>query len=180
MKIVERMSDDIDVVVSGHTHRAYNCTIDGKLVTSAAAFGRVISAIELTIDKRSADVVSKSARNVIVTRDVAKDPAQTAIIEHYRPFYTRVANKVIGTIAGDLSRALNAAGESILGNLLADATLEAASAAPGGGAAVAFMNPGGIRSELLRGPTRDTSRGRSPTPRRSACCRFATGSSFKR
>ena len=62
---------------------------------------------------------------------------------------------MIGTIAGDLSRALNAAGESILGNLLADATLEAASAAPGGGAAVAFMNPGGIRSELLRGPTRD-------------------------
>ena len=87
-KIVERLSDDIDVVVSGHTHRAYNCTIDGKLVTSAAAFGRVISAIELTIDKRSADVVAKSARNVIVTRDVAKDPAQTAIIERYRPFYT--------------------------------------------------------------------------------------------
>lgn len=155
VKIVERLSDDIDVVVSGHTHRAYNCTIDGKLVTSAAAFGRVISAIELTIDKRSADVVAKSARNVIVTRDVAKDPAQTAIIERYRPFYTTVASKVIGTIAGDLSRALNAAGESILGNLLADATLEAARGAPGGGAAIAFMNPGGIRSELLRGPAQD-------------------------
>jgi 5'-nucleotidase len=150
-KIAERMSDDIDVIVSGHTHRAYNCAMDGKLVTSAAAFGRMISVIDLTISKRTGDVLSKSARNVIVTRDVTKDPAQTAIIEHYRPFYAVVADKVVGTIAADLPRAPNAAGESVLGNVIADATLEAANAAPGGGAAIAFMNPGGVRTDLLRG-----------------------------
>ena len=104
LDIAERMSDEVDVIVSGHTHRAYNCVIDNKIVTSAAAFGRLITAIDLTIDKRSAEVVSKTARNVVVTRDVPKDPAQTAIIEHYRPFYATVANRVVGTIARDLTR----------------------------------------------------------------------------
>jgi 5'-nucleotidase len=51
LAITEQMSDDIDVIVSGHTHRAYNCTFDGKLVTSAAAFGRIITAIDLAIDR---------------------------------------------------------------------------------------------------------------------------------
>ncbi len=48
LDIADRMSDEVDVIVSGHTHRAYNCMIDKKLVTSAAAFGRLITAIDLT------------------------------------------------------------------------------------------------------------------------------------
>ncbi len=150
VRIAERLSDDIDVVVSGHTHRAYNCTIDGKLVTSAAAFGRAITAIDLTVDTRGNEVVSKKARNVIVTRDVAKDPVQTAIIDRYRPAYAAVAGQVVGSITADLTRAANAAGESILGNVIADGTLEGARAA-GERADVAFMNPGGIRADLSRG-----------------------------
>jgi 5'-nucleotidase len=149
VQMAERMSDDIDVIVSGHTHRAYNCTIGGKLVTSAASFGRVVTAIDLTIDARTADVVAKRARNVIVTRDVPKDPAQTAIIERYRPEYSKVASQVVGTIAASLTRQQNAAGESVLGNVIADSTLEAAAAH--GGADLAFMNPGGIRADLSGG-----------------------------
>ncbi|RPI56208.1 MAG: bifunctional metallophosphatase/5'-nucleotidase [Acidobacteria bacterium] len=149
--IAERMSDDIDIIVSGHTHRAYICTIDRKLVTSAAAYGRAITTIDLAIDTRTAEVVSKAARNVIVTRDVPKDPAQTVIIERYRPLYSTVAGRVVGTIAADLTRTPNFAGESILGNIIADGTLEAARAAPHAGADVAFMNPGGIRADLTRG-----------------------------
>src|SRR4030095_8148633 len=67
--IARRMSSDIDVIVSGHTHTAYICTFGGKLVTSAAAFGRLITAIDLRIDPSTGDVVSKTARNVVVTRD---------------------------------------------------------------------------------------------------------------
>jgi 5'-nucleotidase len=147
LDIANRMSEDIDVIVSGHTHRSYVCTIDKKLVTSAAAFGRVITAIDLAIDTRTTDVVSKGARNVIVTRDVPKDPAQTAIIERYRPRYATQAGRVIGTIAGELTRAQNFAGESVLGNLIADGTIDLA-VEHGGGAAVAFMNTGGIRADL--------------------------------
>ncbi len=152
VKMAQRMSDDIDVIVSGHTHRAYNCTIDGKLVTSASSFGRAITAIDLAIDQRTADVVSKTARNVVVTRDVPKDPVQTAIIERYRPLYTAVASRVVGTIAADLTRTANAAGESAIGNVIADGTLDAARTAPHGGADVAFMNPGGIRADLTLSP----------------------------
>ena len=148
VRIADRMSDEIDVVVSGHTHRAYNCSIDSKLVTSAASFGRLVTVIDLTISTRTSDIVAKSARNVPVTRDVPKDPAQTAVIEHYRPHYAAVANRAVGTIASDLTRAPNSAGESVLGNIVADATLDGAAAA-GQNADVAFMNPGGIRADLL-------------------------------
>jgi 5'-nucleotidase len=147
VRIADRMSDDIDVIVSGHTHNAYNCTIGKKLVTSAASFGRLITSIDLRIDKRTDEVVSKTARNVIVTRDVPKDPAETAIIDRYRPFYSATANKVVGSIAADISRAANAAGESPLGDVIADAMFESAAKIPGG-AAVAFMNPGGIRTDF--------------------------------
>jgi 5'-nucleotidase len=34
--IVPRFSDAIDVVVSGHTHQAYKCVLDGRLVTCAS------------------------------------------------------------------------------------------------------------------------------------------------
>jgi 5'-nucleotidase len=148
--IVDDMSDDVDVVISGHTHRAYNCFIDGRVVTSAAAFGRVVTAIDLHIDRRTGDVTSKSARNVIVTRDVPRDLAQTALIEHYRPFYATVANKIVGTLGADMRRTPTFAGESALGDMLADVALEAARRVHGAGAEIAFMNPGGIRADFAR------------------------------
>jgi 5'-nucleotidase len=148
VEIANRMKDDIDVIVSGHTHQAYNCTFDKKLVTSAASFGRLITSIDLTIDRATDEVVSKTARNVIVTRDVPKSAEQTAILDRYRPLYEPLANRTVGTIARDITRALNAAGESGLGDVAADAILEATRDAASGGAVLAFMNPGGIRADL--------------------------------
>jgi 5'-nucleotidase len=157
-QIARQISDDVDVIVSGHTHRAYTCTIDGKLVTSAASFGRLITAVDLTLDSRTGDVVKKTARNIPVTRDVQRDPVQTAIIEEYRPMYAAVANRVVGTIARDVTRAPNEAGESALGALIADGTLSAGALVPDGHAVVAFMNPGGIRADLVHGGAPGTPR----------------------
>jgi 5'-nucleotidase len=148
--IARRMSDEVDVIVSGHTHTAYICTFDRKLITSAASYGRLITAIELRIDKRTDEVVSKTARNVIVTRDVAKSPEHTAILDRYRPFHSTVAGKIVGTIAHDITRTPNAAGESALGDVVADAMLEATSDVSTGSPAIAFMNPGGLRADLAR------------------------------
>ena len=67
--IANAMSADIDVIVSGHTHRAYVCTIGSKLVTSAASLSRLITDIDLTVDRGTGRVVKKTARNVVVTRD---------------------------------------------------------------------------------------------------------------
>jgi 5'-nucleotidase len=149
LQIANRMSNDVDVIVSGHTHRAYVCTIGTKLVTSAASYGRLITDIDLRIDKVTDEIVSKTARNVIVTHEVPKNPAQSAILDRYRPFYTAIAHKVIGSIGSDITRRQNAAGESALGDLIADAQMEATKDLSKGGAVVAFTNSGGIRADLV-------------------------------
>jgi 5'-nucleotidase len=150
--LVSRMSDDIDVVVSGHTHAAYICTIDGKLVTSAASSGRLVTDIDLHVRRSDGEVVAKTARNVVVTRDVAKAPAQEALLAHYRPLGDRVGNRVVGSIAASLTRAANEAGEFALGDVVADAFLEAARHTPGAAADIAIWNPGGIRADLVAQP----------------------------
>lgn len=146
--IANQMSPDIDVVVSGHTHAAYICNIGTKLVTSAASFGRLITDVDLTVDRATGDVVKKSARNVIVTRTVPKAPEQTQLIERYQRVAAPIANRVIGRITADITRTPNAAGESALGDVIADAQLEATKPANKGNAVVAFMNPGGIRADF--------------------------------
>ena len=148
VELVTRMTDDIDIVVSGHSHQAYNCTIDGKLVTSASSAGRVITDIDLRVQRSNGDVVAKGARNVVVTRDVEKDAAQTALIARYLPIAEKVGNRVVGTITSSLTRQPSAAGEFPLGNVVADAFLEAATA-PGAGAELAFTNPGSFRADVI-------------------------------
>ena len=152
VELVDRLSDDIDVVVSGHTHAAYNCTIDGKLVTSASSAGRLVTDIDLRVRRSDGTVASKAARNIVVTRDVPKDPAQTALLAQYAPVADKVGNRVVGSIAGSLTRNENAAGESTLGDVIADAFLEAARNEPGGNADLAIWNPGGIRADLVAPP----------------------------
>ena len=150
VKIVRDLSSEIDVVVSGHTHRAYTCTIGRTLVTSADMNGRVISDIDLTVDRRSGDVVSKAARNVVVTRDVEPDLLQSALVARYQTLAAKVALRPAGAIAATISRQVNAAGESPLGDIIADSMLAASSDPTVGGAVVAFVNMGGIRSDLTR------------------------------
>jgi 5'-nucleotidase len=146
--IVNRFDPEVDVVISGHTHNAYNCVINNMLVTSAASFGRVVTDVDLTIDKATGDVVSMSANNNIVTRDVAKDSFITALIAKYNAIAAPLANRVIGSITATITRTANAAGESALGDLIADGQLAATADPAFGGAVVAFMNPGGIRADL--------------------------------
>ena len=148
LPVIATLSPTIRVIVSGHTHESYNCQIDGRTVTSAGSFGRLFTRVMLTIDRSSDAIVQVDARNEIVTRDVARDPAQTAILEEYTPLAAPVANQRIGTIARAITRAKNPAGESALGDVIADAQLAATSAASAGGAVAAFMNPGGIRTDL--------------------------------
>jgi 5'-nucleotidase len=147
--IVNGFDDAVDIVVSGHTHQAYNCVIDNKLVTSAASFGRLVTDIDLEVDLRTGDVTKMSAGNVIVTRDVPKHTLLTALIDRYKVLAAPLANRVIGSITADITRSTNAAGESALGDVIADAQLAATSDPALGGAVVAFMNPGGIRTDLI-------------------------------
>jgi 5'-nucleotidase len=144
-EIVNHLDPAIDVVVAGHTNAAHVCNLGGKLVTSAASFGRLVTDIDLKIDEKSGHVVSMGGRNVIASRDVAKDADQTTIITKYEALSAPLANKVVGTVTADLLKAANLAGQAPLGDVIADAQLEATKA---NGAVAAFMNPGGIRADL--------------------------------
>ncbi|MBS1160625.1 MAG: 5-Nucleotidase domain protein [Proteobacteria bacterium] len=144
--IVGKLDRAVDVIISGHTHRAYNCRIDGRLVTSADRYGTVVSAIDLSLDPLSGDVISARADNVIVRHDrFAKEPQQSALIARYEGLAGPLAGRLVGRLAAALPREFNAAGESALGQLIADAQLAATRAA---GARLALTNPGGIRSGL--------------------------------
>ncbi len=159
--IVGRLDDAVDLVVSGHTHWAYNCRLPNSVgraipVTSAAAFGRLMTSIDLTIDTRTRDVVAAVAENRLVDRNNVLGAAEPiapvaeigAIVANYNAIAAPIANRVIGSITADITRAVTAAGESALGDVIADAQLEATRAADKGGAVIAFMNPGGIRADL--------------------------------
>jgi 5'-nucleotidase len=146
--IVNRFDPAVDAVISGHTHQAYNCQLNNMLVTSASSFGRLVTDVDLTIDRATGEVAQMAANNLIVTRDVAKDAGQTSLLAKYRTFADPIANRVIGSITADITRTTNPAGESALGDVIADAQLAATAPAGFGEAVAAFMNPGGIRAEL--------------------------------
>lgn len=165
--IASRLDPAIKVIVSAHTHAEYRCTISSggvtRLITSASSFGRVLSDITLTINDKSGNLVTASADNIIVGNalnapgtgvirqpDTSKeDPQVQAVVNQYVTASAPLANQVIGRIQGDLTRTGSPQGESALGDVIADAQLAATAPANLGDADIAFMNPGGIRANLL-------------------------------
>ena len=151
--IVSQIDDAVDLVISGHTHQAYNCKLPNAAgravpVTSAAYAGRLVTQFEVALDRGTGDVASVRARNHVVTRDVTPDPLQDALIARYGEIAAPLANRPVGTLLQDITRARTESGESALGNLIADAQLLATTMPSAGGAAIAFMNTGGIRADL--------------------------------
>ncbi|MGI8334598.1 bifunctional metallophosphatase/5'-nucleotidase [Actinomadura scrupuli] len=164
--IAKRLDPSIKVIVSGHTHAEYRCTITTngvtRLVTSAASFGRILSDITLTVDDRTGKLVAAEAANTIVENalntpgpgvvrqdDPSKaDPTVAGIVQQYVTASAPLANKVLGKIQGDLTRTPTAVGESTLGDVIADAQLATTLDPAKGGAQLALMNPGGIRADL--------------------------------
>jgi 5'-nucleotidase len=153
--IANGLDPRVSVIVSAHTHQPYVCRMRGKLVTSAASFGRLVTDIDLTIDRRTKEVTQAEATNKIVTQDVAQDADAKAILDKYTTLAAPLANKVIGSITADIRSARdtpsgqNAAGEQPMGDVIADAMLEATAPTDFGGAVAAFMNAGGVRAGLI-------------------------------
>jgi len=150
--VVRGLDDAVDLVVSGHTHTGYNCKLPNSVgraipVTQASSFGRVLTDINLTVDTTTGDVVSTSVNNVIVDRtNVTPQPQIASIVNGYNALVSPLANSVLGTITAAVGSGASAAGESPAGKLIADAQLAATNAPQFGGAVVALMNAGGVRS----------------------------------
>jgi 5'-nucleotidase len=157
------VDDAVDLIVSAHTHQAYDCLLpvpggQPRLVTQAGFYGRLVTDIRLTLDAGTGDVdraATYEATNVPVTRETA-DPAVQSIVDHWNGRAAEAGDAVVGSVTGDLLRARDASGapvrddESVLGTFVADAQLAGARAVPElGDPVVAFMNPGGLRTDVL-------------------------------
>lgn len=162
VEINDAVDAAVDLIVSAHTHQAYNCLLpvpggEPRLVTQAGFYGRMVSDIRLTLDGETGDVdrtATYTATNVPVTRE-APDAAVQSIVDHWATRAAEAGNVVVGSVTGDLLRARDIGGapvrneESVLGTFVANAQLAGAQAVPESGApVVAFMNPGGLRTDI--------------------------------
>ena len=152
--IVKRLSDEVDVVVSGHAHGFTNALVannNGKqiLLTQAFSASTAYDDIDLSISRKTGDVVEKSAAIVTTWGDqgVGLNPDATVakIVGAADERVAPLVNRLVGVAQVAITRTENTAGESTLGNLIADAQRASA------GAQFAFMNPGGIRDDLNAG-----------------------------
>jgi 5'-nucleotidase len=180
--ILDRLDPAVDAVVSGHTHNAYVCDY-GRinparpiLLTSAGRYGTLVTDINLTIDPAAGRVTAKRAENIIVQSEAFTgsrgEVALTDAVPRYAPHgevaalvdrYARAAEPIAARPVGRLSapalKTANEHGEHVLGNLVADAQLAASKGAGAGNAQIAFMNPGGVRSDLVPAADRGISFG---------------------
>jgi 5'-nucleotidase len=172
LPILARLDRSVDVVVSGHTHNAYICDygrIDPTrpfLVTSALKNGAILTNISLTIDPARKRVVARSADNVIVQGEgysdrtgavsvtslfpaFPRDPAVQQLIDRYAAAAGPIIARTIGRLPGPALKEENEAGESVLGDLIADGFLAATRAPEAGGAQIAFTNQTSVRTDII-------------------------------
>ena len=170
--ILARLDPAIDVVVSGHTHRAYVCDYRRTeaarplLLTSAGLYGTLLTDIDLAIDTRTRKVVARSANNLIVQGEAfgsgaaavpltdayprfAADEGIAELIARHRRLAAPLVQRVVGRLSAPATRASGSSREHVLGNLIADSQLAATRTPAQGGARIALMNPGGVRTDLL-------------------------------
>jgi 5'-nucleotidase len=152
--IVDRTTDDVDLFITGHTHQPYICTagngslIDGRPVTSASSFGRLVTNIGFTLDHKTKDIKDVTADNTVVTRTQPPAPDIQQLIDGFNTLADPIATQPVGHISVDITRTSVASGENPLGNLIADAQLADTDDADRGDADIALMNPGGVRADL--------------------------------
>lgn len=152
LPIVDRLDPAIRLVVSGHSHQAYVCrrpAADGsiRLLTSAGRYGYFVTDIRMTVDPASDRVMEITAANRPIVESAGEQGDIAALVARYAKATAPVAARVVGRIEGPLEWQGRGA-DSSLGNLIADAQLAATRNEATGGAQVAFINSGGVRTRF--------------------------------
>ena len=150
--IASTATPKVDAFFVAHSHQQYNCVAvdpagNPRPVIQGLSFGRLLSVVDLKIDRNTKDVVRSAtvAHNEIVTRSVTTDPVVQAIVDEAVTKSAPIGNRPVGSITADIVRAAGPSGESPLGDVIADAQLAATAET---GAQIAITNPGGIRADL--------------------------------
>jgi 2',3'-cyclic-nucleotide 2'-phosphodiesterase (5'-nucleotidase family) len=144
--IAKNADDEVDVLYAGHNHAFTNTTVDNKLIVQSYASGTAFSDIDLLINKKTGDIVKKSAEVITTFHEGIKPDAEieTMVNGAYDKVKDQL-NKVIGQAPNGISADANENGEVPMGNLIADSMIAQT------GTDFAFMNPGGIRAAIDTG-----------------------------
>jgi len=155
LRIVAQLDPSISVVISGHTHNFTNALWPDRagrpvLVTQAYSYGVAYADIDLALDPASGAVLAKSARILPVYDDAGPglhpDAPEARLVAAARAAVAPRVAQVLAVAGAPITRTMTPAGESGLGDLVADAQRARMHAA------IAFMNAGGLRTDLRAGP----------------------------
>ncbi|SDH30417.1 5'-nucleotidase C-terminal domain-containing protein [Microbacterium pygmaeum] len=184
--IVNNVSPDVDAIVSGHTHLAYDCSFpvdewatEGRAITerpvvSAGQYGTNLNQLIFEVDGATGAVTSSSHKILALAGNYPADPAVTPIVTKAAAEADVLGAVPLGEVAGAFNRARlssgaeNRGGESTLGNKVAEVQRWATSAPESGGAQIAFMNPGGLRQDMVGTDPGDGSYPRTLTYKQAA------------
>lgn len=150
VNIVNRLDPAIKLIVSGHSHTGFICKVGDRTVTQAQMYGHLLTRIALTVDGSSHQVTHIEARNIVMETPALPVPEKlTTLMSKAREGSHAIITKPVARLAVPvLNRKLNEAGESPLGNVVADAQLAAVKHL---GVQIVFMNNKGIRANLETG-----------------------------
>ncbi|MFA9274477.1 MAG: bifunctional UDP-sugar hydrolase/5'-nucleotidase [Candidatus Aquirickettsiella gammari] len=162
VNIVKRLDPAIKLIVSGHSHTGFMCQVDGRTVTQAQMYGHLLTRIALTVDGNNHQVMKIDAKNVLMAPASLPIPDELShLMDKARKGSAAMINQPVARLALPvLSRKLNEAGESPMGNVVADAQLAAVKSM---GAQIAFMNNKGIRGNLETGKDNISTYGQNST-----------------
>ena len=171
--IARGVSNKVDAIIAGHTHQVVNCQLpnpgsksdlDLRPVLEAGEYGQSLDRLRFTWNPLSR-TISNLRTEVVPIRSKSSNPSPATGFDP-DPVVQRIVTDavaaarvlgrpVIGSITADIKRAFTPTGtedrgsESVLGNFVADVQLDAVNQPDQPGAQIAFMNPGGLRTDLL-------------------------------
>lgn len=145
-EIANKVDDEVDVMFGAHNHQFTDAVVDNKLLVQAYSYGTAFADVDLLIDPVTKDIISKEAEVVTTYRDkIAPDAEIKQVLDSYVADVAPILNQVIGDTPAYISRDASPAGETAMGNLIAD-SMRAET-----GTDFAFMNPGGVRADIDAG-----------------------------
>jgi 5'-nucleotidase len=153
--IAKRLDPAYAIIIGGHTHQAYTCKINGRLVVQAGSYGGWVTESRLKLDASGRVLDAQATNHPVLQSAYAPNPALAALVAQAAALTEAARTKPVATLPHGASRnAKEPHGDSALGNLIADSQL--AFARKQGPADIAFMNPGGIRADLTVEPGKPT------------------------
>jgi len=146
--IAKRLDPAYALIISGHTHQAYTCKINGRLLVQAGSYGGWVTESRLKLDATHQVISAEAVNHPVLQSAYAPNPAFVALVQRAADLTAAVRNKPVAQLSQGAVRGAKAPfGDSTMGNLIADSQL--AYAKKRGQADLALMNPGGIRADLV-------------------------------